>query len=111
MKTKPKKNLPEKEKSNLTTEPITGVEEAFLDTDEMIEFADAQAAATHAVERGEAEVLMPAALMQLIFQQTQPLELPHLRQAWNRVCDELGKPEEKKAEPPPIEYEEGKGPF
>lgn len=105
------KTFPTKAKSNSITTPETDVALAFLDTDEGIEFMDAKAAAEHACERGDAEVLMPAALMRLIFQQLQPLELEHCRQAWNRVCDEVGKPEDKQAEPAPIEYEAGKGPF
>ena len=104
-------NLPKKAESNSITDPETDPAIALLATDEMTEFTNAQSAASHAVERGDAEVMMPAALIHRIFQITQPLDLEHIRQAYNRVCDELGKPEEKQPDPPPIEYDAEKGPF
>ena len=105
------KNLPKKVKSNSTSTPEMAVTDAFLATDEMGEFLSAQSAARNASERGEAEVTLPAALMHTILRAAQPMDFDHLRQAHNRICDELGKPEEKVPDPPPVEYEEGKGPF
>ena len=77
----------------------------------MTEFMNAQSAAEHAAERGEEMVLMPTALMKRIFTVTQPLDLEHLRQRFNLLCDEMGQPGEKVSEPKPIKYRAGKGPF
>jgi hypothetical protein len=97
--------------NDLEPTPLERLEEAFIDTDEMREFLAAREKAAQAAERGESEVVMPAALIARIFDITQPHDLAHLRHAWNRVCDEQGMPGEKKPEPAPIEYETGKGLF
>jgi hypothetical protein len=96
---------------DLEPTPLERLEEAFIDTDEMREFLAARDKAAEAAERGEKEVLMPAALISRMFAAIQPLDLPHMPAAWNRVCDEKGMPDQKKPEPAPIEYKEGKGPF
>ena len=111
MKNPTQKPLPKKAKSNPTSAPTTDPAIAFLDPDEMIEFMNAKAAAEEAAERGDAEVPMPAALMHKMFAVTQPMDLDHLRTRFNRLCEELGKPEEKVPDPAPIEYGEGEGPF
>src|SRR5579871_2679475 len=75
------------------------LQEAFIETDEMGEFLDAQDKARAAAERGDEEVSLPSALISRIFAAVQPLDLAHLRAVWNRVCDEMGMPEQKQAMP------------
>jgi hypothetical protein len=91
--------------------PEERVEQAFIDTDEFRELFAAKDRANEAAERGDKEVALPAGLMARVLAITQPLDLEHLQAVWNRLCDEHGAPEKKIAPPPPIEYEEGKGPF
>lgn len=73
--------------------------EAFIDTEEMREFLDAQNKARASAERGDKDVLMPAAVIFRIFAAIQPLDVMYLRAAWNRVCDETGMPEQKQPMP------------
>jgi len=73
--------------------------EAFIDTDEFRELFAARHKAEKAVERGEKEVSLPAVLMDRVLAITQPLDLEHLQAVYNRLCDEMGLPEEKVAVP------------
>lgn len=88
-----------KGKSDLDPTPEERLEEAFIGTEEMAEFLDAREKAQDAADRGDEEVALPAALAARIFALIQPLDLEHLRAAWNRACDEVGMPEQKKAMP------------
>lgn len=87
------------------------LEEAFIDTDDFRALFRAKDRAREAAERGDGEVLLPAALMADILAMTQPLDLEHLQAVWNGLCDEHGLPEKKITPPAPIEYEDGEGPF
>lgn len=86
-----------KGKSDRTPEDL--LNEAFIDTDEFRALDRAETKAREAAKRGEAEVLLPAALMAEVLAVTQPFDLVRLRAVWNRLCDEMGLPEQKQAMP------------
>ena len=88
-----------KGKSDLDPTPEERLHEAFIDTDEFRALYAAKNKAREAAERGDKEVLLPAALMADVLAITQPFDLDRLRAVWNRVCDEMGMPEQKQAMP------------
>ena len=72
---------------------------AFLETDEVAEYIAATDKISEAIERGEEEVSLPTAFLAKRLPQTIPFHDEAYVVAWNRVCDEAGKPGRKKPLP------------
>jgi hypothetical protein len=108
MKNKPKtKTLPDKVKSkppakaNPGDHPGDALAAAFQDTPEMTEYLNFLDTLDNALERGEQKAMLPTAFLSRVRNQFQPMDYQHLREAWNRVCDELDIPRQKVPLPTP----------
>jgi len=121
MKTKNQKPLPKKAKSNPATstseEASDKLQLAFLSTDLMQDWMEFNDALEAAIKTGKDRAELPLAFLKRV--QYEISGTPHrfdaVTEEWNRVCDQQGRPEEKKNTPGPEEGgagEEGTdGPF
>ncbi len=80
-------------------ERLDRLAEAFTETPEMAAYLDFIDTANEAIERGDKEATLPTAFLSRAIHEFQPMDYPHLRETWNRLCDEMGLPEEKKPVP------------
>ena len=76
-----------------------GLWEAFFDTDEMLEYVHATDKIHAAQERGEKEVSLPTEFLARVIANKINFDDPEIVAAWNRCCDLVGLPEQKKGEP------------
>lgn len=68
---------------------------AFFDTDEMAEYLAATNKIRAAVNRGDKEVSLPTEFLAKRLPDVIPFHDRDFVDAWNRVCDEVGLPEQK----------------
>jgi hypothetical protein len=84
----------------------------YLNTPEMQGWAEFQDLVEKAIEDGTAEVTLPTDFLALILPDVKhiPDKFEALRDVWNRVCDEQGRPEEKRLPRPALADDEGEDP-
>ena len=73
----------------------SGLWTAFFDTDEMAEYVAATNKISAAIKRGDKEVSLPTEFLAKRLPQAIPFHEKEYVDAWNRVCDEVGMPDQK----------------
>lgn len=79
----------------------------FTETPEFIELHDVVLKLQAAVQKGQPTVELPAALAHRFIVLNNALDLPFYRDVYNRLCDELGRPDLKK----PVDQSSGEVEF
>lgn len=95
---------PMPDKSNKSPDyPSTedGLWEALFETDEMMEYVQATDKIHSAIERGDAEVALPAEFLARAISNKVNFDDPYIVAAWNRCCELVGLPEKRIEVPGP----------
>jgi hypothetical protein len=82
---------------DMTDEKMEALQAEFIETDEMADYLDFTEKVRDAVERGDSEVTVPTAFLARVIPSFQPLDFPHLREAYNALCDRHGLPEARQS--------------